>query len=815
MKKATTEGNISVTDSFEAPQRENMRPPSDPPDSASIAIATQPQLVDQLQNIRDAMVITPTKVEMIVTPDVIYKIIRVVNHFIKHVIDNHSDVTTHVHASSLWHQKWINVYPIIRSSRRSMEASYRLLFNDYSTSAEHITAYKFMLTLIDMVPHLKTCYDIKAVHDEPTVDFNMFQLSIFLYNGKLHDDNNPFDTLAEEDSMHNYRPFTDSKSISTWHTNVTRNSVDSIEEANIPQDVMVADRKISPHVDEGSQVSTASRAKHDSPAQDSNLSYSETSQSHTRKVTFTKKQQIIRDELFEMCNDEISKNMKGIEKTLHGLMLKQNDLLETVARNNTTSTGTPYPPMPTTPQRMGSSRNPRNLPSPQQSSTAFGSGSQQSSNYRPIQRSGTILFRFNGSTYELRDNAYNKNSSESREVKNKTDLIYYYEEMQSEAITYNIFMQQFNMLKPWIKYATNTLPPTCILSDLTLQDNTIEAYNRMKNALYSKISKSTFNDPEYKAIVKHGSIGKDGFEVLYELMTLCHPKLMVATSKIRDTNPRPSLQQDESIYEYAEKLTTWLTIEQINGLVHSDDQVLNIMLEEMRKETKYDLAVQSINSELTLKDTLVRTTGVAQFPEHLKLYHLPSTVLSYYSKEERTQLFPTDSSTASTTTAIVNQASLADPFATHDDTIRDFIQAIVKVTCDPTEARAMVAREGIDEICEGCGMFGHNVFKNGCDRCAKYVLIKRYLEKNPENIKGILLKYRKHQKERGEAKKEKLRKSNEKKPAKSSSPKRYNTRYNRARVQKIQDAIMLAVESDSESSDAQSYTSAQSSDTQE
>ena len=100
----------------------------------------------------------------------------------------------------------------------------------------------------------------------------------------------------------------------------------------------------------------------------------------------------------------------------------------------------------------------------------------------------------------------------------------------------------------------------------------------MKNALYAKISNSEIEDSEYKAIIKHGSIGKDGFEVLYDLMTLCHPKLMVATSKIRDTNERPHLEDNESIYEFAEKITTWLTIEQIEGVQHSDDKILNIFM---------------------------------------------------------------------------------------------------------------------------------------------------------------------------------------------------------------------------------------------
>ena len=71
-----------------------------------------------------------------------------------------------------------------------------------------------------------------------------------------------------------------------------------------------------------------------------------------------------------------------------------------------------------------------------------------------------------------------------------------------------------------------------MLVNLNAIDNTINAYNCMKYALYTKLNKSEFNDPEYKAIIRHGSIGKDGFEILYELMTHCHPRLMVATSKV-------------------------------------------------------------------------------------------------------------------------------------------------------------------------------------------------------------------------------------------------------------------------------------------
>ena len=59
----------------------------------------------------------------------------------------------------------------------------------------------------------------------------------------------------------------------------------------------------------------------------------------------------------------------------------------------------------------------------------------------------------------------------------------------------------------------------------------------------------------------------------------------------------------------------------------------------------------------------------------------------------------------------------------------------------------------------------------------------------------------------------KLRQTNKKKNTSTKNEReprhRYNTRYNRrARIQKIQDALFAAVESDSNGSDDESYTSA-------
>ena len=458
-------------------------------------------------------------------------------------------------------------------------------------------------------------------------------------------------------------------------------------------------------------------------------------------------------------------------------------------------------------------------PSPlvqQPSINRHSSNMRQSSTF--TQRSGSLHFQYQGSTYELRDNQYAKHSADLREVNNKTDLVHFYEEMQSDAITYNIFLQQFDLLKSWQKYITNTLPPTCIFDDLTINDNTIEAYNRMKNAIYTKLTKSTINDAEYKAIIKHGSIGKDGFEILYELMTHCHPKLMVATSKLRDTNPRPHIDDQESVYSYLEKLTTWLTIEQINGLQHSDNQVLNIVMEEMSTDSKYEAAIQGINAELTIHDTFQRMHGPKDLPENLKLYNLPSTILSFYNKEDRNTLFPTDESTSPVINTINSTAIIPSSEQITENESSILAKQLVAVTSDPQQAHVLLAREGIDEECEGCGLYGHNVYKTGCDRCAQFLLIQRYLDRNPKQSKFILTKYKQHQQElmkerqkRQESRSFQRSRQNNNSASQDKRRQPYSGKSRKARVQTLQAAIENVLQSDSESSnDAESFNSAES-----
>ena len=808
---------------------EKSTPPSkqqEPPDPPEEMVETPPTNSD----VKDAVIINMDHVTINTTKQLTYKVIRVMNHFIDHIIKHYNDKDTAVTETAQWYVKWKTIYPVIRSSRRSMIEVHRMLFDDYEIKDENINLYDTVMNLVMSIPHMKGCYDI---NETPTADkTNEFQFKLRLYRGNIDDANNTYSPIEENESLPSmYRPFTDSRSISTWQTNRTVTTP-------IPENVDITKSQNSD--DQSSQVTDETKNGQPGPKdpEPNKLFPSKplSSSKLTKKVKFTKNQQLIKDELKNTCEQEIRQSMQGLTSSLTNLMIQQNQMLRNLSysyaqhgnvknQSNEDFHNNPHNNFAEQlndelPTRVPSSRS--NIQSPTSPTplrrhmryNATPSPLANPSGHRPTfqrtsfaHRSGSLYFKYQGSDYELRDSQYAKNSAELREVNDKTDLVHFYEEMQSDAITYNIFLQQFDLLQPWQKYITETLPPTCIFDNLTIQENTIDAYNRMKNALYTKLSKSQINDPEYKAIVKHGSIGKDGFEILYELMTHCHPKLMVASTKIRDTNPRPHIDDQESIYSYLEKLTTWLTIEQINGMQHNDDQILNIVMEEMRSDTRYQAAIDGISSELTIRDTFQRMHGSSQFPENLKLYNLPSTIMSYYSKEEKMSLFPTDNSLSPVVQSLKPTAAVLTNNTTQNSESNDLAQAILQITTDPKQAQVLLAREGVDEQCEGCGLYGHNVFQTGCDRCAQFILIQRYLEKHPSHTKPILAKYKAHQQELMKERKKRKEKREPFKKDKSKSS--YSFKSRKARIQRIHDALDHALLPPSESSDEEeSYASA-------
>jgi hypothetical protein len=258
-------------------------------------------------------------------------------------------------------------------------------------------------------------------------------------------------------------------------------------------------------------------------------------------------------------------------------------------------------------------------------------------------------------------------------------------------------------------------------------------------------------------------------------MTLCHPKLVAITNKYRNVNEKPEFEKSDSIYSYCNKIQSWLDIEVINNHCHTEDDIINMVLEQLRADTRYDKAVESITQQLTFTDTFQRQLGTVVFPEGLKLRNLPGTIMSYYSTDEKANLFPPDH--AST----INQLNDSD---------------VVDAIINSMSGRPSFARESVDRFCPGCGQHGHDVFQSGCDFCAKHLLVTEFFKKFGNMKPKVIDKYKAHQSKIKDAKQEK-RNNNSASPRK---PRYNNKKKYKATVKLLQD-IMDSIDEEESASD--------------
>jgi hypothetical protein len=202
-------------------------------------------------------------------------------------------------------------------------------------------------------------------------------------------------------------------------------------------------------------------------------------------------------------------------------------------------------------------------------------------------------------------------------------------------------------------------------------------------------------------------------------------------------------------------------------------------------DERYEKAVSGIKTQLTLRDTIQHTLGVAEFPEELKLKNLPATIMSYFTKEDKRSLFPTHAQDA----VIINKLQSDDALGT----------AIVNIF----RSKNTGAREIVDKFCPGCGKYGHEVFHNGCNFCDQFLLASDFLQRHPNSKTKILEKNKGHQQKRKDGRLNASKGSNQykndrKQKSFRSQKQPYNLRSNRGRIQMLQDVIEGLDEGDTE-----------------
>ena len=739
---------------------------------------------DSVQQLSKAMIINDNDVSLIAQPKSLFKIICMINQWIDNLV-NHYEDQTKINKDQTWYRKWKALYPIIRSSKRSVIETYRFVTEDLL--APTATVLDVLNYFLETIPELPTYQTLTSVEDEE-MHPNYMRYTLRLYFIPYHDPNNRFATVASNSGDDNYHPFTDNKSIMTWNT-----AVSIASETSIP-DIVTTNEATQPTIHQGRNNSN----KVETPiSNDSNISLSDTKISPTailatpddRKQKLNKKSDDLKTIIATSCKEEIGKEMRQVQSDIDTRMedlkitledtitdnhVKLEDIISTALHNPRVHH---HRPNITVPSNLKMNQPSPRAPAPKSTTFTFNDALDTDKNTQPskmdnmfnnnpinraFQKSGTLVFHYDNNTYELRDGDFNKLKSTFTPIVSKSDLIIYYKQLHGMAIAHNIFLTPFDALVPWDKNP-NSITPTCMFTEINMEHNTIDAYRRMKSALYHKLTQATFKNQEYKAIVEHGKTEQDGFNILYDLMTLCHPHLVAITNKYRNTNDKPIFDRQDSIYSYCNKLQSWLDIEHINNHVHTDDDIINMVLEQLRPDTRYEKAVESITQQLTFNDTFQRQLGTVVFPEGLKLRNLPGTIMSYYSPSEKIDLFPTDET--STTINTLNDANMVD--------------AII----NSLNGRPTYARESVDAFCPGCGQHGHNVFQSGCDFCAKHLLVTEFFKKFNNMKPKVVEKYKDHQT------KIKAAKQNKKKAFNSVKSPRQNPKKFRASVKLLQDLM--------------------------
>jgi hypothetical protein len=750
-----------------------------------------------IQHIDSTINVGTATVQLNAQPMNTYVLIRVVNHWINNLLEFH-DGDSDINKNQTWYIKWSSKYPHIRSSKRSLYEVYRALSEDGNIDVNDVTMYSLVTWLKDNIPQFIKHYDIKEQEGNKN-NMNNFTFSLSLVYSPFNDPNNRFTDYTSQNDK--FVPFTANRSIATRNTELSQTGTSIVsDEAQDMEKVQSVPATVNLDVittanDDDLQVSETDNQK---ISGDTNLSYSpitnindnsEALHPSTRRQR--KKTEDLKQIISNTCKNEIQSELQNFKDELHKSMSSYTDNLKKMYNAEDkpdivkSEAATMIPPtyrqsMPSPNPRKPDEKLPTSYKYDQ--SQASSNADQYNTKFQqsPYQKHNALSFLHNGYTWDLRDAAFLKDTGNLMVVKTDHDLVQFYKQIQAMAIMFNIFVQRFQNLQPWNRSA-NTIPSTCIFTTLNSDENTITAYRRMKSALYTKISKATFLSPVHAAIVQYGITQQDGFEVLYDLMTHCHPKLLQANNRFRQTNKRPEFEQSDSIYSYVNKLQTYLDIENINNHEFSNDDVLNMMVEQLQDDTRYEIAIAGIRSELMLRDTVQRQLGDAPFPESLQLRNLPATIMSYYTEEDKKALFP-----AMDTVATVRKAIFQD---------YENMDAVV----NSMRRNNLQARESVDKTCKGCGQFGHDVYHQGCDFCAKFMLATEYLQQNPSSKKGILYKYKKHQNMRKEARTNKDDKA-KKADYNSKRTHRYNTR-SQAKVNMLTDLLTTALNFDSDEGD--------------
>ena len=109
------------------PLPEAKRPPEKTPEKQENLMKTDPPVKIKQEAVVGTMIINDNNVTIYTSLKVFYKVIRVLNHYIEHIMKHYQDDDAGIVPSEQWYIKWKTIYPMIKSSRRTIVEVYYYL----------------------------------------------------------------------------------------------------------------------------------------------------------------------------------------------------------------------------------------------------------------------------------------------------------------------------------------------------------------------------------------------------------------------------------------------------------------------------------------------------------------------------------------------------------------------------------------------------------------------------------------------------------------------------------------------------------------
>ena len=435
---------------------------------------------------------------------------------------------------------------------------------------------------------------------------------------------------------------------------------------------------------------------------------------------------------------ELEDQAKFFESKLTALRQLHESKLKTIAaQHQTTSTPTPPVVPSTTPSNVPSNMAaPVFGPTPTPTTSAIhGSATNPIHIYGDNQR---ITFQHQGDNFTLQDKEFLKHSITLQAPTTEDDALSLYTTLQKSALLYNIFVTPIDKITKW-DLSPNSVPTTCNLEKLG-NNSYYQAYQRMATTLFTKLNKVNFSKvPTFRTLIEYEKSTQDGYRVLYNLLSCCHPRLAEQTKL-----DVPKMDTNGNLFTFVRHYKNWLEYERISNRLYNDLENLMMIISVLENDGRFVKALGVISMQKHMYEQMCKMNPSTPFPTSLTIDTLPHTVMNSYDAEEKRELFGSETiPTINRLSRSTNPYSSTNSSSNRQQQNRQQQNRQSSNTSFPSTLTT--SRSRLDEMCPGCGIYGHNIFKNGCDFTASFIKAQRFVDKNPNLISQLLREHAKHQ----------------------------------------------------------------------